>query len=389
MHILFINLERGWRGGERQTLLTAVGLKEKGWSPTVLVRKDAELARRLKQAGTPVVERRSSFGAFLYLLFHCRQFDVYHAQTSAGLTWLASLRRFIKGKIVFTRRTAFPIVNENQSVTTCNVKRLQRLRWKWHQPDAFVAISQAAAADPIALGVEPYRIPSAIEYVPADTDHIIAVTDKHNLGGRYVLGTVAALSHEKDPCTTIRAIHLLWQKRRDFVFLHFGADGDASVEAKALVKELGLEDVYLFMGFEARITDIYRLFHVFVLTSRYEALGSSVLDAFLYAAPVVATRTGGLAELVTEGRGLACEVGDAQAIAEACDRILEDEPLRREMVLTALKWVQQHHSVEQMVEAYMQLYLGTLPKPDKTELVTVPEQESLLDPSEDNRPQTK
>lgn len=369
MRVLLLNLERGWRGGERQTWLTAVGLKEQGWQPTVLARKKGVLAQRLRQAGIEVIEKGSSLGAILYLVRTCHQYDVYHAQTSSALTWLASLKRLLKGKVVFTRRTAFPLNNDQTPVSVCSTKRIERLRWKWQQADEFVAISQAAAADPLALGIQPHLIPSAVEYVPADTDYIIAVTEKYDLGGRYVLGTSAALSQEKDPCTTIRAIHALWQKRQDFVFLHFGAEGDASAEAKALVQELGIADIYRFMGFETRIEDMYRLMHVFVLSSKYEALGSSVLDAFLYAAPVVTTNAGGLAELVAEGRGVACEVGDFEALAAGCDKVLDDEPFRRDMILTSLKWVQEHHSVETMVQTYMQLYAGELDKPEPLEAV--------------------
>ena len=349
MRVLLINLERGWRGGERQTLLTALGLKEQGWEPTVLVRKRGALAQRLKTSGIKSVEKNSSLSAVCYLLFNAHKYQIYHAQTSAALTWLASIKWRLKrhAKVVFTRRTAFPLGDN---------KNMKRLVWKWQQADAFVAISQAAAADPRKLGIDPIIIPSAVQYVPADTDHIIAYTEKHQLSGIYVLGTSAALSKEKDPCTTVLAIHKLWQMRQDFIFLHFGAEGGAKAEAMALVQELGLESVYKFMGFEPRIEDMYRLFHVFVLSSKHEALGSSVLDAFLYAAPVVATNAGGLAELLADGRGVACEVGDFNAIAAGCNQLLEDKAFRNKQILTALNWVQEHYGVEQMVQSYIQLY---------------------------------
>ena len=219
-----------------------------------------------------------------------------------------------------------------------------------------MASSEAAAKDPRELGFTPLVIPSAVEFVPADTDHIIEVTDKYGLGGRYVLGTVAALTREKDPETTIRAVHALWLQRQDFVFLHFGAEGDAAAEAKALIDELGLSEVYKLMGFESRIEDMYRLMHVFVLSSRFEALGSSVLDAFLYAAPVVSTQAGGLAELVADGRGIACEVGDFTAIAAACNRLLDDDSYRKAIVLKALRWIEKEHSVASMVQSYVDIY---------------------------------
>src|SRR5690606_36657582 len=121
--------------------------------------------------------------------------------------------------------------------------------------------------------------------------------------------TAAALTAEKDPCTLIRAVHVLRQSRDDFVFLHLGAGGDVEAEARALVKELGLTDHYIFAGFQNGIDDLYRLMDVFVLSSRHEALGTSVLDAFLYPVPVVATDARGLKESLADGRGLLCPVG--------------------------------------------------------------------------------
>lgn len=359
MRVLLLNFERGWRGGERQTLLTAIGLKEQGLAVTVLARQGGVLAERLAQQGISTVLYGSALPALVYLIRHRRAYDVFHAQTSAALTWLSTLGFLLKGKVVFTRRTAFPL-RRSQQTQAHYEKRLKKLRWKWSKVDEFVAISEAAAADPRELGFSPHIIPSAVEFVAADTDHIIEFTDQYNLGGRYVLGTVAALSHEKDPLTTIRAIHLLWQQRQDFVFLHFGADGDAAAEARALVKELDLEQVYVFVGFESRIEDMYRLLHVFVLSSKFEALGSSVLDAFLYAAPAVVTNAGGLPELVADERGVLCEVGDFEAIAQACSTILDDEAYRSAMILKALRWVQKEHGVEQMVERYVQLYQNQL-----------------------------
>ena len=357
MQVLLINFERGWRGGERQTWLSALGFQEQGLKPVVLVRKGEALAQRLKAAHIPCIECSSVAQALWYLVRTRTHYEVYHAQTSSALTWLASLRFLLKGKVVFTRRTAFPLRRAGLTDRQYE-KKLKRLRWKWAKVDEFVAISQAAAKDPQELGFKPVIIPSAVEFIAADTDHIIEFTEKHKLGGRYVLGTVAALTQEKDPTTTIRAVHALWQKRQDFVFLHFGADGDAAPAARALITELGLSEVYCLMGFERHIEDMYRLLHVFVLSSRFEALGSSVLDAFLYAAPVVSTNAGGLVELVAEGRGIACDVGDFEAIAAACHRILDDEPYRNEMILTALRWVQQEHSVAMMVQRYIDLYQG-------------------------------
>src|SRR5690625_7438356 len=95
------------------------------------------------------------------------------------------------------------------------------------------------------------------------------------------------------------------------------------------------------MGFNPHIEDVYRLLDVFVLTSRKEALGSSLLDAFIYEVPAVATEAGGIPDLVTEDRGWLCPIGDAQAIADACEWVLRNPRLAQEKVQTAYRWVRE------------------------------------------------
>jgi glycosyltransferase involved in cell wall biosynthesis len=171
-----------------------------------------------------------------------------------------------------------------------------------------------------------------------------------------VLATAAALTREKDPCTLLRAVHRLRQTRDDFVFLHLGAGGDAQAEAQALHRELGLGDDYVFAGFLPGVEDLYRVMDVFVLSSRHEALGTSVLDAFLYGVPVVATNTGGLAQTLAEGRGLLCEVGDDAAMADAMDRLLSDKALRAGMTEKAEDYVRREHDPAIMAARYLEVY---------------------------------
>src|SRR5690606_7991420 len=159
--------------------------------------------------------------------------------------------------------------------------------WKWRKVDLFVAISEAAAAEPRRLGLTVKVIRSAITAKVLDLAHARDFSARLGLQDKRVIATAAALTREKDPCTLIRAIHDLKQMRDDCVFVHLGAGGGVEAEAHRLVKELGLEHHYIFAGFQDNAEDLYRLMDVFVSSSREEALGTSVLDAFLYSVPVV------------------------------------------------------------------------------------------------------
>lgn len=347
MRILQLNFERGWRGGERQTLMTMRQLTLAGHDVELLARKGSELARRARELDLMVHECDSRMAVCRFLLARRRQYDVMHAQTANMMTWLALLRPWLKTRIVFTRRTAFPL-RKNEA----------RNAWKWRQADALVAISDAAATEPRRLGLRVAIIPSAVEPRPFNAEHLQSFSSQHGLEGKRVLATAAALTEEKDPLTLIRAVHALAAQRQDFIFLHLGAGGSEEAAARALVSELGLEAVYRFAGFQENVENLYRLMDVFVLSSRHEALGSSVLDAFAYGVPVVATRAGGLEQLLADGRGLLSDVGDPDGLAANMARVLDAPVLRATMVERAAEYVQREHDPRQMAEQYLSIYQG-------------------------------
>lgn len=365
MRILQLNLERGWRGGERQTLFSMQAFRAAGHQVTLLARKGGQLAARAQAEGFQVHECGGVISGGGALIRYGRNVDVIHAQTANTMTWLALLKPFLRARLVFTRRTAFPVVDGEQQTA-----------WKWGQADALVAISQAAAAEPRRLGLNVMVIPSAVQVRPLDTAHLQAFAQEFGLDvldtvaadtqapstprRRFVLATAAAMTSEKDPCTLIRAVHALRQVRDDFVFLHLGAGGDIEYLARELVHDLDLEQHYIFAGFQAGIEDIYRLMDVFVLSSRHEALGTSVLDAFLYKVPVVSTDAGGLSEVLADGRGLLCPVGDHDALAQAMLRLLTTPGLRQQQTDSAYDYVLREHDVAIMAERYLQVYA----KPD-------------------------
>src|SRR5690625_2469633 len=264
MRIAYLNYEKGWRGGERQTLLMAHGMAAKGHQVSVIVRAGEPLSQRLDSGKVRIIAARNRLHLLYYIFRYRKYFDVWHAQTANTLTLLSLMRPFIQGLLAFTRRTDFPVSKEEHKL-----KKLRdwRVRLKWKRINAFVAISDAAAIEPRRLGFTPTIIPSAVPYIEADEQRLQIIRAQLS-SSTNVLGTCAVLKVEKDPFTLIRAIYKLQKKHPNIIFLHFGGEGNASEEARREVQRLGLEHVYRFMGFNAHIEDVYRLFDIFVLSSR-------------------------------------------------------------------------------------------------------------------------
>ncbi|MBV6274039.1 glycosyltransferase [Alcaligenaceae bacterium CGII-47] len=349
MRILQINLERGWRGGERQTLLCMQGYRAAGHEVCLLARRRGALAQAAQEAGFTVYACAGVLSMACCLLRRARAFDILHAQTAQAMSILAWLRPVLRARIVFTRRTAFKPKNKPA-----------RRRWKWSRADALVAISQAAAQAPRALGLVVRVIPSAVTWVRPAPERVEQLRVQYALAGRSVLMTAAALSPEKDPETLIRAVHRLHLQRTQIVFLHCGADGAASQAARALVRALNLEDVYLFVGFQTHIEDVYALAHLYVSSSRSEALGTSILDACLQGVPVVATRVGGHLESLADGRGLLCEAGDDEEMARHMLRLIDHPDVAAAMAARAQTYTRAEYDVSVMVARYLALYQEVL-----------------------------
>jgi glycosyltransferase involved in cell wall biosynthesis len=349
LRILQINTERGWRGGERQTLLTAAGLRARGHHVELLLRTGSALVERARALGLVVHTAGGGFSFGCWLAMHGRRYDVLHAQTAKVVAWAVAVAPLHGRPLVFSRRTSF-LMGTGVWLT----------RLKWRNVAQMVAISEAAAQAPRSLGISTRVIQSAVLPVSTDALRIQHFFKNHALEGRRLVGTAAALSVEKDPVTLIQAAAKVCARFDDVVFVHWGAAGAASHAAQQAITELGLQDRYLLLGFEPDVEQLFAALSVFVMASRFEALGSSVLDAMLQNIPVVSTDAGGLKETVCQGRGLVCRSGDADAMAAQISFMLAQPAQARAMAEVAYTAVRSEYAVDRMVERYLEVYREVL-----------------------------
>lgn len=345
MRILQLNLEKGWRGGERQTLLTARAQRELGHEVSLVARAGSDLARRAQDEQFKVYCARNAVSLATWLALHGRRYDILHAQTAGSVTGAVLAKPLHRRPIVFSRRTDFPVTS-GETFT----------QFKWKHIDQLVAISQSAAAEPRRLGIQPLIIPSATEAITPAPERVEQFLDAHHLRGKRLIGTSAVLNPDKDPITLIQAAAIVCRSYPDVIFVHWGADGSSAQAARALVKNLGLESQYLFLGFQKNPEQLYPALSAFMLCSAVEALGSSLLDAMSQDIPVIGTQTGGIQELLADGRGRLAPVGDAQAIATQIEWVLEHPEEVKAMTAKAKLRVNTEHDVTGMAQKYLALY---------------------------------
>lgn len=211
------------------------------------------------------------------------------------------------------------------------------------------------AWDPVlgrSLPVIPDSVPPARE---ADPDRVADLRGRFR--GRRVIGTVGALvARDKEPATLIHAFAALAMVRDDLLLVLIGDGADRALLERQ-VAELGLGKQVLFEGFQSDSWVYYAVMDIFALTSRAEGLGTAILDAFAYAVPVVATRAGGIPELIGDDeRGWLARPGDSGDVARCLREALGRPEEARRRASAALELVARKHSIETMAAAYRTLY---------------------------------
>ncbi|MBN1574908.1 MAG: glycosyltransferase family 4 protein [Chitinispirillaceae bacterium] len=342
MHILQINTEKGWRGGERQTLLCMEGLRDAGVPATLLCLRDRPLWQRAREAGFPVVGVAGHAGLSAHLLFRGRRYSVWHAQSSRAFGFAAIASLTTHTPLVYTRRVDF-------------VPRGKLTQCKYRRAAALVAISSAIRDTLKTAGMgEATVISSIVPDRAPDPAKSASLRRELHLDGRRVVGVVAMLSSEKDPFTMLRAATHVIERLPDTVFLHFGG-GPLQKKVADEHARLNLRNSYRLLGYRSDVEAYFPLFDCFAMSSTKEGLGSSVLDAYKNGVPVASTDAGGLAELV-DGRGLLSAKGDPAALGGSIVRLLTDRPLAAALSETARAYVLAYHDRKVLTDRYIELY---------------------------------
>ena len=172
---------------------------------------------------------------------------------------------------------------------------------------------------------------------PDDAPEEIAALRRELLGdGDRVVVTLARLECQKGIDILIEAAARIV---KDLPGVRFAVAGDGVDEAKlkAQASALGVDHHVRFLGRVSRPHLYLRASDLFLLTSRWEALPFSIVEAFQAGIPAVATACSGVVELIDDEVGAVVPVGDVAAIARAVGRILGDDALRGAMGRAALE----------------------------------------------------
>jgi glycosyltransferase involved in cell wall biosynthesis len=355
LKILHIDPERHWGGGEAQVLGLLSYLAERGHRNDLLTHPDGRLFREsqvLSVRTIPLVVRNDLDLRpipRLRRLIRDENYDIVHFHTKRAHAlsfWLSS--GVPRPKCVVTRRMDYP--ETNNWYTRCLYNR---------KVEGVVAISQKIFELLVQAGVEPEKI--RLIHDGIDPRPFESAANTHDMNSEcVVVGMAAVLEERKGHRFLLEAARRL-KTQGCRIQYRLAGDGSLRQSLEKTVTRLGLKDDVQFCGFVSDIPTFLSQVDIFVLPSLFEGLGVSVLEAMAAGKAVIASRVGGLAEIVLDGvTGFLVMPGNAEVLAATIAKLADDRSLSRVMGQRGRARLKEHFTLAQMASTNEAYYYGLL-----------------------------
>ncbi|MEQ1757833.1 MAG: glycosyltransferase family 4 protein [Vicinamibacterales bacterium] len=247
--------------------------------------------------------------------------------------------------------------------------------WEWSRVSAAITVSQAAAHVLTLPASAPQMM--VIRNGISMPVHAAGARDRTRaalgLDGKVVGIEVARVDGKKGHKTLMHAVAALAEPVRAGVHILVAGDGRDLADVEALARTLGVTHAVTFLGARTDIDDLLHASDFFLLPSDTEGVPLSILEAMSHGLPIVASRVGGIPEIVEHEReGLLVPPGDPQALAAAITRVVSDPDTRASLGTAARLRAATELSLDQTVRHYEEAYRKALSKAGPSDPPYVP-----------------
>jgi glycosyltransferase involved in cell wall biosynthesis len=175
-----------------------------------------------------------------------------------------------------------------------------------------------------------------------------------------VIGNVGRLSDQKNPLEWIHIAHRLSKEMENVIFLLVG-DGPLRLDIEEEIKKLQLSEKVILTGLTRDVQSYLSIMDVFLITSLWEGLPRTVLQAMAMGIPVVAYKSGGIPEVVNNGiSGYLCNQGDTDEMTKKTILLLKNPIMREEMGRKGRSMISNEFDLQVMIKQVSQLYFDLL-----------------------------
>ncbi|NWF55786.1 MAG: glycosyltransferase family 4 protein [Syntrophaceae bacterium] len=353
--ILHTESSLGWGGQERRTLRELLGLSKDAFRPILACQPESRIGQeaREKKIQVEMVKMRGNFdplavARFVWMIHH-HSVDVVHTHSSAD-SWMASTAAKIspgRPKVVRTRHLNAPFnvrliysFMADRVVTVGGSTRQYMIREKGIPAEKVMTIPTG-----IDLSLfDPERTPGDLRRdfeIPAQAP---------------VFGTVSVFRKLKGHQFLLEATPEIIRAIPEARLLLAG-EGPQEKNIREKIEKLRLEKAVILAGCREDVPRVLNTLDVFVFPSLQEALGTAVLEALAMRRAVVASRVGGIPEIIEDGKtGFLVEPENFSGVAEKVIHLLKNPELRRLMGDRGRQFVEARYDQRLMVRRLEDLY---------------------------------
>lgn len=355
--VLHIDTEQGWRGGQQQVTYLLSAMVADGYETALVCQPQSHIQNYCLEKGLPHFPIRMfgeiDFIAGLRIAWLCRKkgYTILHLHSAHALAIGLWAKLFCPSiKLIAVRRVDFHLKKN----------KFSQVKYRTMLLDKIVCISEGIKKVLIQDGIPETKIVTIHSGIDIHKfDHYQSGADlkqKYGIPANQILvGTIAVMVGHKDYPNLLNAAKIVIESQENVTFCAVG-DGPLKKSILELAHKLELGKRFIFAGFQNDIGSFLNMFDIFVLASRLEGLGTSILDAQSVGLPIVACHAGGIPEIVWhEQNGLLVPRKDAAALAQAILKLTRDEELRKKLGSQSLQTVGAF-DIKNTVAKNMELY---------------------------------
>ncbi|WP_165312551.1 glycosyltransferase family 4 protein [Vibrio ziniensis] len=339
MKICHVNLASGYHGGENQTLALIRQHKAMGYQLTVVANPKSPFAQAIRQLGGCKLVLAKH-----YLRAHSKSItancDVIHVHEGRAIYWALIQHKLYGVPYIVTRR----------------IDNTLKKKWLANQAYSHASALIGLSGEIVARIKDAYpqltihKIPSSPVAYPVDEAQVAAIREQFS--DKFLIIHAANMLEHKGFDVTIKAARELATR---LPHVHFALLGDGKERPSLEQQASDLTNVS-FMGKQSNMGCWFKAADLMVHPSYSEGLGSVILEGLHAGLTVVASRTGGIPDIVEDGvSGMLVPPGDGVALANAIAEMVENTQRREQLVAGAQHKLKDFY-IEHTAMLYQEIY---------------------------------